>query len=70
MSKKILVLVRNKNVLRIYDEDDDLRGTAYTAIYDITHLKQARGFSGWYDMYYKEKAMGFVSNVKEVKEKW
>jgi len=70
MSEKILVLVRNKNVLRIYNEDDDLRGITYTAIYDITHLKRARGFSGWYDMYNKEIPMGFVSNVKEVKEKW
>jgi len=69
MSEKIVVLVRNKNALRIYDEDDNLRGITYTLIYGITHLKQKEEVPGWYDMYCKEKPMGFVSNVKEVREK-
>jgi hypothetical protein len=68
MSEKTLVLARKTNVLRIYNEDDNLRGITYTAIYNVTGLKTNR--EGWYDIYNKTKAVGFVSGVKEVKEKW
>jgi len=68
MSEKTLILVRKTNVLRIYDEDDSLRGITYTAIYGVTGLKT--NGKGWYDIYNKITAVGFVSGVKEVKEKW
>ena len=67
MSEKTLVFVRKTKVLRIYDEDDNIGGT-YTAIYNVTGLKT--NGEGWYDIYNKTAAVGFVSNVKEVKEKW
>jgi hypothetical protein len=68
MSEKTLVLARKTNVLRIYNEDDNLRGISYTAIYNVTGLKT--NGKGWYDFYNKTAAVGFVSGVKEVKEKW
>ena len=68
MDGKILVLVRGTNVLRIYNEEDSLRGITYTAIYDVTGLKT--NGKGWYDLYYNGVAKGFMSDVKEVKERW
>ena len=68
MTEKTLVLVRKTNVLRIYNEDESLRSIDYTAIYNVTGLKT--NGEGWYDIYSKRAAVGFVSGVKEVKEKW
>jgi hypothetical protein len=68
MSKKKLVLVRKTKVLRIYDGTDKPGDLSYTAIYNVTGLK--RNGEGWYDIYNTITAVGFVSNVKEVKEKW
>ena len=68
MNDKTLVLARKTNVLQIYNEDDRRRGTAYTAIFNVTGLK-TKG-EGWYDIYNKTAAVGSVSDVKEVKEKW
>ena len=68
MNKKILVLVREPSVLRIYNEEDALRDMTYTAIYHVTGLKT--NGQGWYDIYKKGEPIGFVSGVKEVKEKW
>ena len=39
-----------------------------TCIYNVTHLKTE--VDGWYDIYNKKKLIGFVSDVKEVKEEW
>jgi hypothetical protein len=66
MSKKILVLVRKTKVLRIYDETHE--PGEYTALYNVTGLKT--NGDGWYDIYNTITAVGFVSGVKEVKEKW
>ena len=68
MNKKTLVLVRETSVLRIYNEEDSLRDITYTAIYNVTGLKTEG--HGWYDIYSEGMAIGFVSSVKEVKEKW
>lgn len=68
MNEKTLVLVRKTNVLRIYDGSDKVGDLKYTAIYDVTHLKLY--FPEWCDIYNKKKLIGFVSGVKEVKEKW
>jgi len=65
---KTLVLVRNKNVLRIYDGIIEPGGISYTAIFNITHLKTDT--SGWYDLYNNKEMAGFVSGVREIKEKW
>jgi len=45
-----------------------LRDISYTAIYNVTGLKTEG--RGWYDIYKKGEAIGFVSSVKEVKERW
>lgn len=68
MSEKTLVLVRKTNVLRIYDKRGEIGDQQYTVMFNVTHLKLY--LSGWYDIYNKKKLVGFVSDVKEVKEKW
>jgi len=67
MSEKVLVLLRRRNRLWIYDEEGDrLRNPI--VLDHVTHVK--RDPMGWYDIFNKKRSLGFVSNVKEVQEEW
>jgi len=73
MCERTLVLLRGINVLRIYDEPpnfwkDVFGDIEYSTIYDIVGIKNC-GY-GLYRVNNKKGIACYVSNVKEVREKW
>jgi len=66
MTEKILVLSRELNALWIYDACDNIRDCSL--IYNITHI--AKGKERTYFLYNQKRLVGFIANVKEVKERW
>jgi hypothetical protein len=67
MSKKILILVRKFGHLKVY-EDDGGRLRNPILFDKVTGVK--RDSMGWYDVMGKNGSLGYVSNVKEVREEW
>ena len=68
MSKKIIKLCRDTNVVWIFDEDaEDEYGEA-TLIYGVTHIERLTG--DIYEIMNKKRILSLQFGVKEIKERW
>jgi hypothetical protein len=71
MTDKILILDREVNTLEIQDENDEL---CFSCLYNITHVKKDESDYGietcCYDILNGPLFVGYIKNVKEIKEVW
>lgn len=71
MSEKILILDRKSNTLEIQDEDNEC---SFSYIQGITHIEKDETEYGTknqsFDIFNGGISMGFVTNVKKIKEEW
>ena len=68
MSKKILRVCRDTNVVWIFDEDAEEQYGEATLIYGVTHVRQVA--DGAYGVYNKDTILCLQFGVSEVKERW
>ena len=68
MSKKILELCRDTNVVWIFDEDTEERYGEATLIYGVSHVSRLTG--DIYEVYNENTLLCLQFGIREVREKW